>query len=187
MIQTKPGWCLRDLFHHWIISRWWHCSQCFWIIKKKPKQTNIMKLALSRTAYSFSSSCFWPVNLTLGSIVINLVFIYAELFTLVQCRTFVCVFLVEVWVLVLTAAPLCEIWLFSNVRHRDVIGHPWLRTGVCLSMHTHLLSHACLLSNTHTCSLSLHTHWTPGCIIDKLLITLVAISADLSREHPGSL
>lgn len=52
---------------------------------------------------------------------------------------------------------------------------------------THMPTHALSLRNAHTSRRRLHSHGTHGCIIDKLLITPVAISADLSREHPGSL
>lgn len=64
---------------------------------------------------------------------------------------------------------------------------------VCAFTHPHLCpgTPMCFYTRTHTrhtkADKDLHIHWTLGCIIDKLLITLVAISADLSREHPGSL
>lgn len=86
---------------------------------------------------------------------------------------------------------LMAVLMLMNIRRRDFVGHPWVHTGVSINTLTHLLTHACLLSDTHTrthtCRLKAHTRWTLGCIIDKLLITLVAISADLSQEHPESL
>lgn len=91
------------------------------------------------------------------------------------------------------------VFMLMNVRRRDLVGHPWVHTGVwtcthtpaqpCVPAYRHRYTHPHTRTHTptHTCRLRLHTHWTLGCIIDKLLITLVAISADLSLEHPGSL
>ena len=101
-----------------------------------------------------------------------------------------------------------NVWLVSGDLHANAQQLPWaayrcfyvnecqekisrwssLDTHRCVGTHTHTHTPAqpCMDDPTHT-ERDLHTHWTLGCIIDKLLITLVAISADLSREHPGSL